>query len=143
MENTKDAINWFNSIKNKQNCTFIAFDVESFYPSISCNLFEKAILFAKQYAKITQEEMNIIMQARKTFLFYNELPWIKKMKGGFRYSNGRCFDGAECCEEVGSYKLNLLGDLIDKNSIGLYRDDGLGIFENLSGPQIERQRKRF
>ena len=51
------------------------------------------------------------------------------------------FDGAECCELVGAYILNLLGEFIDKGNIGLYRDDGLGVFENLSGPQIERKRK--
>ena len=51
--------------------------------------------------------------------------------------------GAECCKLVGSYLLNLLGDLIDKNNTCLNRDDGLVIFENLSGPQIDRQRKRI
>ena len=55
----------------------------------------------------------------------------------------QCFDGAECCELVGAYILNLLGECIDKNSIGLYRDDGLGVFENLSGPQIERKKKNI
>ena len=51
------------------------------------------------------------------------------------------YDGAEVCELVGSYILNLLGNTIDKNKIGLYKDDGLGIFENLSKPQIERKKK--
>ena len=53
------------------------------------------------------------------------------------------FDGAECCELVGAYILNLLREFIDKGNIGLYRDDGLGVFENLSGPQIERKKKKI
>ena len=52
-----------------------------------------------------------------------------------------CYDGAEVCELVGIYILNMLSNVIDIDSIGLYRDDGLGIFESLSGPQIERKKK--
>ena len=53
-----------------------------------------------------------------------------------------CFDSGEVRELVGSYilsKLNL--SLIKK--VGLYRDDGLGVFRNLSGPEIERKRKEI
>ena len=52
-----------------------------------------------------------------------------------------CYDGAEICELVGIFTLNKLTNIIDKNSIGLYRDDGFGVFDKLSGPQIA-QRKR-
>ena len=45
------------------------------------------------------------------------------------------------CEIVGSYILNLLGSILDKDLVGLYRDDGLAIVRNLSGPKIERKRK--
>ena len=142
-KNTKDVINWFNYIKHKQNFTFITFDVESFYPSISCDLFKKAISFAKHHAEITDQEVNIVMQARKTFLFYDDIPWTKKeCMDDFDIPMG-CFNGAECCELVGSYILNLLGEVTYKDNIGLYRDDGLGIFEKLSGPQIERNKKQI
>ena len=52
-----------------------------------------------------------------------------------------CYDGAEVYELVGIYILNKLSNIIDKESIWLYRDDGLGIFESLSGRQIERKKK--
>ena len=45
------------------------------------------------------------------------------------------------CEIVGSYILNLLGNILGKDLVGLYRDDGLAIVRNLSGPEIERKRK--
>ena len=51
--------------------------------------------------------------------------------------------GAEVCELLGIYILNKLSNIIDIDSIGLYRDDGLGIFESLSGPQIERKKKNI
>ena len=47
-----------------------------------------------------------------------------------------CFDGVEICELVGFFILNQLGSVIDKNNIGLYRDDGLGIFCGISKPMI-------
>ena len=119
-KNTKDVINWFSSINDKKNCTF---DVESFYPSISSNLFESAISFAKEYTIITDDDIGIIMQSRKTFLFYDGSPWTEKDGNeDFEIPMG-CFDGAECCELVGAYILNLLGECIDKNSIGLYREE--------------------
>lgn len=42
---------------------------------------------------------------------------------------------------MGNFLLHKLSPLIDTNDIGLYRDDGLGVLRNLSGPQSERRRK--
>ena len=50
-------------------------------------------------------------------------------------------DGAECCEIIGLYLLSLLSDVIDKESMGLFRDDGLAMIEG-SGPEVERLRKK-
>ena len=52
-----------------------------------------------------------------------------------------CYDGAEVCEIVGSYILHLLHNILDKDFVGLYKDDGLTILRNLSGPEIEKKRK--
>ena len=54
-----------------------------------------------------------------------------------------CYDGAEVCELVGIFILNKLSNVIDKNSIGLYGDDSLGVFDKLSGPQIEKKKKKI
>ena len=51
--------------------------------------------------------------------------------------NMGAYDGAEVCELVGSYMLNLIAKRCDKKEIGLYRDDGLGLSKNRSGPQNE------
>ena len=53
------------------------------------------------------------------------------------------FDGAEVCELVGSFLLNEISKTYAKNDIGLYRDDGLAIFRNKSGPQSERIKKHI
>ena len=42
------------------------------------------------------------------------------------------------CELVGSFLLHQLSNKYNKKDIGLYRDDGLAVFKNKSGPQVER-----
>ena len=51
------------------------------------------------------------------------------------------YDGAEVYELVGFYILNRLSERYDKESPGLYRDDGLAVFSNNSGPQADRIKK--
>ena len=50
---------------------------------------------------------------------------------------------AEVCELIGIFLLNFLGRQYDTKNIGLYRDDGLLIFKNCSGPQMEKIKKRL
>ena len=44
---------------------------------------------------------------------------------------------------VGAFLLNNLSHVIYKTSVGLYRDDGLGVFKSHSGPETERKRKEI
>ena len=51
-----------------------------------------------------------------------------------------CYDGAEVCEPVGTYILNKLKNVTNKENIGLYRDNGLRLFQNI--PKTEKERKK-
>ena len=51
------------------------------------------------------------------------------------------YDGAEVCELVGTFLLYKLSLKYNKNDIGLYRNDGLAIFKNISGPKLEKIKK--
>ena len=42
------------------------------------------------------------------------------------------YDGAEVCELVGLFILNDLCNIYGKENIGLYRDDGLAVFKNIT-----------
>ena len=44
---------------------------------------------------------------------------------------------------MGSYMLNQLKHDVNKESIGLYRDDGLGVFHDISKPEIETKKKQI
>ena len=50
------------------------------------------------------------------------------------------FDGAEVCEAVDNF-LYQLAKNYNKKDIGLYRDDGLAIFKNVSGSKAEKIKK--
>ena len=87
---------------------------------------------------MSDNDLNIIKNARKTLLFHHEEPWMKKNEEeDFDVPMG-CHDGAEIFELVGTYILNKISPIMqEQNNVGLYRDDGLGIFRNLSRPNIE------
>ena len=48
------------------------------------------------------------------------------------------YDGAEVCEIVGLFLLNNLANKFDKNSVHLYRDDGLALFKNINGHRADK-----
>ena len=63
-----------------------------------------------------------------------------KKDGSFDVTTG-ANDGVEVCELVGTYLLNKISEKYNKNSIGLYRNDGLSVFKNKNGTQLERIKK--
>ena len=101
---------------------------------------QKAIEFAKRYAEITEDELELLLHCRKSLLFDGNTPWVKKT-GTFDVTMGS-YDGAEICELVGLYMLDLLSKKFSKEEIGLYRDDGLATFKG-SGSASDRKRKEI
>ena len=80
------------------------------------------------------------MHSRKSLLFTEEGPWIKKDGDTFGVTMGS-HDGAEVCELVGLFLLNEAKKTFPQVDLGLYRDDGLGAYEKIPGPQAERIKK--
>ena len=140
-KNTSEVINWFTNIPKMQKHSFASFDIDSSYPSITESLLSKAISFAKNYTTINDKNIDIIMQCRKSLLFDNETAWTKKNHSSMFDVTMGSFDGAEVCELIGIFLLNNLSEKYGKNNVGLYRDDGLVLLRNASGPQSERTRK--
>ena len=126
-KNSDSVINWFKNIPE----------------NISLELFNKGLQFAKSLYKISDEEISIIMQARKTLLFNDNEPWVKKFGDKDFDVPMDCFDGADVSEIVGTYILSKISNEISKKQVGLYRDDGLGILKNMSGSEMDRTRKNL
>ena len=141
-KNTASVINWFNAVENKQAYKFCMFDIKDFYPSIKESLLHNALKFAKTRTNVLKKDIDLIMHARRSLLFNEGEPWVKKQDENFDVTMG-AYDGAEVCELVGIYLLSLLSEKYNKNDIGLYRDDGLAVFKNVSGPMSEKIKKDF
>ena len=139
--NSSQVISWFNDLPSKEKLSFIKFDIVSFYPSISQDLFNKALCWAKTYYNFSTQELDIIEIARKSFLFSKDTVWSKKNSHDFDITMGS-YDGAECCELVGLYILDKIKNTISYEYVGLYRDDGLAAIQG-SGPFVEAKRKQI
>ncbi|PFX24183.1 hypothetical protein AWC38_SpisGene11228 [Stylophora pistillata] len=132
---------WFKSLENKEQLSFICFDVCEFYPSITENPMSKELDFASTYRQITNREREIILHAKQSVLFSDDCPWEKKSANNqFDVTMGS-FDGAETFELVGCHLLSILTKKYGRN-IGLYRDDGLAA-PNGNPKEIEKIKKEL
>ena len=118
-KNSSAVIKWFKNIKNKQKCSFIIFDIQDFYLSILLPLFKRAIVFGKEIYNLSNDEISIIMQSKKTLLFKDSEPWVKKDdEDDFNVPMG-CYNVAEMYKLVGTYLLNQSKVVIAKENMGL------------------------
>ena len=135
-------MDWFNEIPNKKVHKFVDLEINEFYPSIKEQLLKEALDFANPYFNIPENDKTIINQARKSLLFNKKQTWIKKESRLFDVTMG-AYDGAEVCELVGSFLLHAVSLKYNKRNTGLYRDDRLTVFRNVSGSHCEKIKKDF
>ena len=144
---TQDVLNWFSQVhsnnRTKKKSKFLQFDICEFYPSISEEFLDNALVFAKHHTTITPEEEDMIKSCRKSVFFNDGKVWTKKDKD-FDVTMG-AQDGAEITELVGIYLLKQISDFLasvgQKCHAGLYRDDGLIYMESSNGPLISKIEK--
>ena len=79
-----------------------------------------------------------MFHARKTVLYNDGEPWVKKEGASFDVTMG-AYDGVEVCgtdvrEVICIYMLYLIGKKYDSKYIGVYREDGLAVFKSVNGP---------
>ena len=141
-KNTVRAIKWFNSLNEEYLMKFAMFDIKDFYRFITQDLLNKVLNFASDYIRISKSDIDVMHHSRKSLLFDGSHTWIKKEGGLFDGSMGS-YDRAEVCKLVGRYILNLLSRKYNKNDFGLYRDDGLAVLKNNSGPKSEQVKKNI
>ena len=92
--NTQAVIDWFSDLKDKSDKTFIKFDIVEFYPSISEELLERTVNYAKSISAIIEQQESIIRHSRESLIFSEKSTWTKKDRSLFDATIGS-FDGAE------------------------------------------------
>ena len=90
------------------------------------------------FGTISKEEVNILAN-----FFHSIIHLYRLNEKVIQISTLLCvvFDGLKICDLVGVYILNVFGETYEKESVGLYIEDGLACFENVQGPQAEKIRK--
>ena len=112
---------------------------KSFYPFITWGLINKAIEFAKTIVDVPDEDINYHAVTKNLIVLRKSTMGKKGKRQNFDVAMG-CYN-REVSEIIASYTLNSLSNILDKALVGLYRDNGLAIVRNLSGPEIESKRK--
>ena len=123
-KNTDTTISWFKALEEKQTLSFLQFDIDSYYPSISPELLDRALNWASDLVTISQADRELFHVTKDSLLFDRGTAWVKKGDKSFDVSMGS-WDGAETCDLVGLFLLSQLKHL--PATLGLYRDDGLGV----------------
>ena len=138
--NTSTPIKWFENLQNKKKRRFIKFNVADFYASITEHILERSIEYAKSFATIEHKALKAILLARKSVLFREDEMWMKKDTSLFDVTMGS-FDEAEICEIFRLSLLDNLSNVLGKENIELYRNDGLAAINSCSGAVLDRTRK--
>ena len=133
-ESDMKCLEWFNALENKPRLKFIKADIDSFYPSISEELLNKAITWASTLVDVSEEEKNLFVHTKQSLLWDGKEVWVKKGNSLFDVTMGS-FDGAETCDTIGLLLLSELSHL--PINAGLYRDDLLSV-SSLGARQVEK-----
>ena len=136
-KNSTEVISWFESIPRKNSKCFVCFDIVDYYPSIKQRQLLNAIDFAKKYTHIDKADTDIILHSCKSILAYDERTWQKTDPEMFDVPMGS-FHGAEVCDLVGLYLLSKLKPCFTNNNVGLYRDDGLAVIDQLRARSLDK-----
>ena len=118
------------------------FGIVEFYPSISPMLLERAISWAQKLVVIREDEIEAISNARKSLLFSEGRTWRKRTNSSLFDVTMGSFDGTEACELVGLFALVQLPKKHQNGSVGLYRNDRLGVLWDHSGSQADRAKRK-
>ena len=115
-------------------------DIQEFYPSKTENLLKQAIWFTQNSVKIPPKSIDILFHSRKSLLYHNDDPWVKKDTNVKLEVTMSSYDGAGVCQIVWLLMLDILNKMFEEHSIGLYRDDGVSSYRNYNGHQSDKVR---
>ena len=100
------------------------------------------ISFISNHTAISAEDIRIIKHSRNSLLFdLEESKKKKETSSSFNVTMGR-YNGAELCELIGNFTQSVLQVIMNKEAMGLYRDDGFIFLQNENNQKTENFRKK-
>ena len=91
---------------------------------------------------VKSKDRETIFHDRKSLLYNEGEPWIKKQSNNFDVTM-ESYRGAEVCELIGLFILSLIGNKYNPKNIGLCRDDGLAFFKNQVARNLKNLKRLF
>ena len=98
---------------------------------------------ASNHTAVSLEDIPIIKHSRKPLLFHLEQAWKKKESSSCFAVTTDSYDGAELCELIRIFTQSVLPDIINKEAMGLYRDDGLIDLNKVTSQNTDKIRKKI
>ena len=138
-----EVIDWFKKLEDKSNSKVIQLDIKEFYRSVTEQTLNKAISFASNYTTNSAEDIRNIKHRRKLLLLHIEQAWKEKESSGCFDVTMGSYDGAELCELIGVFMQSVLQDVINKEAMGLYRDDELIVLNKANSQKTDIIRKKI
>ena len=138
-----EVIDWFKKLEDKSNSKVIQLDIKEFYRSITEQTLNKGISFASNYTTNSAEDIRNIKHRRKLLLLHIEQAWKEKESSGCFDVTMGSYDGAELCELIGVFMQSVLQDVINKEAMGLYRDDELIVLNKGNSQKTDIIRKKI
>ncbi|KAJ8024103.1 hypothetical protein HOLleu_36733 [Holothuria leucospilota] len=123
---------WFRNIIDKKRLSVVFFNVVDIYQSICEQLLRDSIQWATQFTHISDSDIEVIMNARKSLLFDSGKAWVKRDTPHNFDLTMRSYDGAKVGELVDLSVLRNLKNHFKNDMIGIYRHNGLAAFKNLT-----------
>ena len=96
-QNTTTVLDWFKMLPQKDKSRFVKFGIVEFYPSISEELLNRSISFARSITTISNSVINIIHHSRKSLLFDKTSVRVKKGNDSLFDVTMGSYDGGEIC----------------------------------------------
>jgi hypothetical protein len=138
---TSGNIYWIQNIEGKPNHKFLSFDIVEFYPSITEDLLDRAIIWARSFTAIPEEDISINKHSRKSHLLNGGTAWTKRSSDSLFVVTMGSFEEAEICELVCLFVSVSLQTSLVKKILGYTCDDGLALILGVNGRKTHKARK--
>ena len=134
---TSTVIEWFKAIKNKAKCRFIKIVIAEFYPSISIELLDRSISFAKSLIDIESNIINTINYQENLYHLVIVVLGLKKDANHLFDVTMGIFDGAEVYKLFGLYLLNKIKPLFP---VGPFTSNGRLLNAHIGPVDVQKGR---
>lgn len=77
-KNGSNVLDRYVNTSNENKASFVWLNIKRIYLSTTSDLLHNSIQFAQEITTVSDNDIRIIMQPRKTLFFNQKKPWVKR-----------------------------------------------------------------